>query len=177
MVVIRQSVLDEVHRHGRSTPDVEVCGVFVGRFDEQANTTLVEAAIRGESARSMTGSVTFTAQTWVRIHDVIERDYPDLRIVGWYHTHPDFGVFLSEMDQFIHRQFFEMPWQVAFVYDPVRNEEGLFTWQGDTALPDVFTVQPNMNGGDHSTTESVNAGLGGRMAEWWRRVVEKKTDG
>src|SRR5690606_25238601 len=67
--------------------------------------------------------------TWDYVHQVLESDYPGQKIVGWYHTHPDFGVFLSGMDLFIQDNFFNLPWQVAFVYDPVRREEGVFVWK------------------------------------------------
>ncbi|OYT73000.1 MAG: hypothetical protein CFK52_03035 [Chloracidobacterium sp. CP2_5A] len=50
----------------------------------------------------------------------------DLRIVGWYHTHPGFGVFMSGTDQSTQRQVFGMTWQVAVVYDPLNGEYGLF---------------------------------------------------
>ena len=55
--------------------------------------------------------------------------YPDLDIVGWYHTHPDFGIFLSSHDLFIHRHFFAQPLQVAYVVDPIRQTRGFFQWR------------------------------------------------
>ena len=54
---------------------------------------------------------------------------PDLDIVGWYHTHPDFGIFLSSHDLFIHRNFFDQPLQVAYVVDPIRQTRGFFRWR------------------------------------------------
>jgi hypothetical protein len=39
--------------------------------------------------------------------------------VGWYHTHPGFGVEFSEMDLFIQRNFFSGPTQIALVTDPL----------------------------------------------------------
>ena len=36
-----------------------------------------------------------------------------LKIVGWYHTHPGFGVEFSEMDLFIQQNFFGGPAQIA----------------------------------------------------------------
>jgi len=48
--------------------------------------------------------------------------------VGWYHSHPNFGIFLSEHDHFIQRNFFSQPWQVAVMVDPVRREMGCFGW-------------------------------------------------
>jgi len=48
--------------------------------------------------------------------------------VGWYHSHPGFGVFLSEHDMFIQENFFSSPQQVAWVFDPHTDEEGCFGW-------------------------------------------------
>ena len=38
-------------------------------------------------------------------------------IVGWAHTHPGFGVFLSTFDKEQHERFFPEPWQIAYVMD------------------------------------------------------------
>jgi hypothetical protein len=51
--------------------------------------------------------------------------------MGWYHSHPGFGVFLSDHDTFIHKNFFSSALQVAWVYDPHSDEEGCFGWSGE----------------------------------------------
>jgi proteasome lid subunit RPN8/RPN11 len=126
--VLRQSVLNHIHSHGNSAPRVEVCGVLVGDIyrDDTGSYLLVEHIIEGQSSNSSAGQVTFTADTWQHIQLLMDRQYPDLRIVGWYHTHPGHGVFLSDMDVFLHESFFGLPWQIALVYDPRSGEEGLF---------------------------------------------------
>jgi len=129
-VVIRQSVLNEIHAHGKTTTRVEVGGVLVGDVyhDDDGPYLLIHAAVPADCTRSDAAHVTFTGETWAHIHRQMDEKFPDARIVGWYHTHPDFGIFLSEMDLFIQRNFFDLPWQVAFVYDPVRGDEGMFVW-------------------------------------------------
>ena len=52
-------------------------------------------------------------------------------MVGWYHTHPDWGVFLSGMDMFICDNFFNKKLDVAYVIDPCRGDRGMFQWTGD----------------------------------------------
>jgi proteasome lid subunit RPN8/RPN11 len=127
-IVFRQSALNQLHAHGDSSPRAEICGVLVG--DVYQDTTgaflLVEHIIEGESSTGSAGQVTFTADTWQHIQLKMDRQYPDLRICGWYHTHPGHGVFLSEMDIFLHESFFGLPWQAALVYDPKSGEEGIF---------------------------------------------------
>jgi proteasome lid subunit RPN8/RPN11 len=128
-VVVRQSALNRVHVHGDASPRAEVCGVLVGDVyhDESGPFLLIEHIIEGQSATGSAGQVTFTADTWQHIQLLMDRQYPDLRIVGWYHTHPGHGVFLSEMDVFLHESFFGLPWQAALVYDPRSGEEGIFS--------------------------------------------------
>jgi len=129
--VVRQSVLNRVHVHGDSSPRAEICGVLVGDVyrDEFGPFALVEHIIEGQASTGSAGQVTFTADTWQHIQLLMDRQYPDLRIVGWYHTHPGHGIFLSDMDIFLHESFFGLPWQCALVYDPQSGEEGVFSAQ------------------------------------------------
>ncbi|MDB5321600.1 MAG: hypothetical protein JWN40_3231 [Phycisphaerales bacterium] len=140
--VVRQSVLNQVHRHGKSSEDIEVCGVLVGSvFHDSAGAWLhVQHAIEGNHATQRAAQVTFTAETWTHIQSIMDREYPELRILGWYHTHPGFGIFLSDMDVFIQENFFPEPWQVALVYDPKAKEEGVFLWKGGKPVPEAFLL-------------------------------------
>jgi len=52
-------------------------------------------------------------------------------MVGWYHTHPDWGVFLSGMDMFICDNFFNKKLDIALVIDPCRGDRGMFMWTGN----------------------------------------------
>lgn len=107
--------------HAKESLDVEVCGVLVGELceDDEGPFVYVLAAIRGRAASEASTHVTFTQATWNSIHQTLERDYPDLKIVGWYHTHPGFGVEFSDMDLFIQQNFFGGPAQIAMVTDPL----------------------------------------------------------
>ena len=69
----------------------------------------VEATIRGDAARKGPTHVTFTQETWTQIHKDKDERHPKRQIVGWYHTHPGFGVEFSEMDLFVQRNFFPAP--------------------------------------------------------------------
>jgi proteasome lid subunit RPN8/RPN11 len=146
--------LDAIHAHGSSRTDVEVCGVLVGRGyrDKIGPWVYVEAAIRGHHAGSQLAQVTFTAETWAYMQGVMDQEYPDQRIIGWYHTHPGFGIFLSPMDLFIHENFFSAPEQVAIVYDPVARKEGLFVWRRGAAVEAPFQVEQ-----DHTAESSPSA--------------------
>jgi proteasome lid subunit RPN8/RPN11 len=130
-VVFSQSALDAIHLHGQGSNDMEICGVMVGAGyrDDQGPYLLVEHCIRGNGARTKSTNVTFTAETWAYIQTIMDRDHADKKMIGWYHTHPGFGIFLSDMDIFICENFFNIPWQIAFVYDPIGGDEGNFIWR------------------------------------------------
>ena len=131
-VVIQKDVQQAIHAHGKSILDMEICGLLVGGVfhDDRGPWLHITGSIEGRHATHHAAQVTFTAATWDYAHEVLERDFPGQRIVGWYHTHPDFGVFLSGMDLFIQENFFNLQWQVALVYDPVQGDEGFFVWKG-----------------------------------------------
>lgn len=56
-----------------------------------------------------------------------KRDNDNLRIVGWWHSHPNFGVFLSATDLKTQEYFFPESYQVALVVDPINEELEFFT--------------------------------------------------
>jgi proteasome lid subunit RPN8/RPN11 len=144
-VLVRQSALNDIIRHGKSAPDIEVCGVVLGNVyrDEFGPLLYVEAIIRGDRAKGHAAQVTFTSETWSYIHEQLERQHADKKIAGWYHTHPGHGIFLSGMDLFIQENFFNLPWQVAYVYDPQRGEDGMFIWRLGQTVRDNILVEPD----------------------------------
>jgi proteasome lid subunit RPN8/RPN11 len=135
-----------MREHGLTDTSRECGGVMVGQKleGEKGPVVLVEAVIPAALAQGHHGSLTFTHEAWDHINQVKDQDYADLRIVGWYHTHPGFGIFLSDYDEFIQKNFFDLPWHVAFVLDPHSGDTGAFGWvEGAiTRLPnyDVYGV-------------------------------------
>jgi len=128
-VTIEGEVLRQIRQHARSNSKTEVCGVLIG--EEIAGGVGITARIPGLNAAQAGTYVTFTQDTWEHIYKIKDKDYPDERIVGWYHSHPGFGVFLSDHDTFIHKNFFSSALQVAWVYDPHSDEEGCFGWASE----------------------------------------------
>jgi proteasome lid subunit RPN8/RPN11 len=135
----RISISEEAHQavwmHARKTlldgdPIKEVGGILVGNIykDTEGPFLEVKAAIVAEHTRNEGTEVAFTPETWDHINQAKDRLYPGDKIVGWYHTHPRFGIFLSERDKFIQQHSFAYPWATAFVIDPVQNAEGFFFW-------------------------------------------------
>jgi len=117
----------ELTAHAKESVDAEVGGVLVGEVCEDSEGLFldVRAVIRAVAAREARAHITFTHDTWTRIHATLDSSYPDFQIVGWYHTHPGFGVEFSAMDRFIQQNFFSGRTQIAYLTDPLG---------GDTAI-------------------------------------------
>lgn len=121
--------------HAGEDTSIEICGVLVGQWARDSNGPFarIQHVIRCDSAASKNAEVTFTHESWAQINEEMDSKYTDERIIGWDHSHPDFGIFLSDRDMFIQEHFFSGAGQVAYVVDPVRNREGIFEWRSGKA--------------------------------------------
>jgi proteasome lid subunit RPN8/RPN11 len=122
---------------------LEVGGVLLGNLwrDDDGPFLEIVAAIPAQHTRNQGTQMTFTPETWAELNRIKDESYPDTKMVGWYHTHPNFGIFLSEMDHMIHRRGFSQPWATALVLDPVREKEGFFLWvDGEPRLAPEYWV-------------------------------------
>lgn len=143
--------------HAKESLNAEVCGVLVGQVceDDRGPFVSVEGAIRGSAARKGATHVTFTQETWTQIYEEKEKSHPKLQIVGWYHTHPGFGVEFSEMDRFVQRNFFSGPSQIAFVTDPLGGAEGILAnVDGDVQPVSRFWVEGRERRCQNATTSA-----------------------
>jgi proteasome lid subunit RPN8/RPN11 len=119
-----------VYPHVFANTDREVGGVLVGRVPLRGGMPLVTGAIEALAADEQRATLTFTQDAWSHVHATLDRDFPESeQIVGWYHSHPGFGIFLSGHDLFIHKNFFAGISQIALVVDPHAGTEGVFVWR------------------------------------------------
>ena len=61
-------------------------------------------------------------------------------IVGWYHSHPGHGCFLSPTDIETQSTMFAEPYHVALVVDPVKEEMAAFKIAGKGAVPATWAM-------------------------------------
>ncbi len=133
-ILMNEPAFRNAQAHAISNPDREVAGVLIGPPPEKQPdgryVVHISDTIIAKHTRMHGASVTYTPESWRYIHDKLTEMYPDddAVIVGWYHTHPGFGIFLSGMDQFIHQNFFTQCWHIAMVLDPLAHQSGFFCW-------------------------------------------------
>ena len=136
---VTQAIPDEVwvltRAHVGEQLENEVGGFLIGFLGEDGLT--VTHAVPAREAVGSAAQLTFPPEAWTAVLSTIEERNQGERLVGWYHSHPGHGIFLSAYDEFIQSQFFPEEGQIAIVIDPQTGEEGVFvTRNGKTQ--DVF---------------------------------------
>ena len=142
--LLDDGVLNAVEQHAFSDTTREVGGILLGTFSEDGTGVRIQASLPALAAIGQAANLTFTHAVWADILGAVDRDFPELRIVGWYHTHPGHGIFLSGYDKFIHESFFGDRRMSALVIDPHSGELGWFDWEGEviTETSRTKTITP-----------------------------------
>lgn len=130
-IYIAQKVYRQIHKFTEGKTENESGGILVGEFVEEfgKQNILIEGFIEAKHCEATPQTLTFTHQTWEAVDKEMEKKHQGKSIVGWIHTHPDFGIFLSNYDTFIQENFFKEENQIAYVIDPIRGEEGFYFWE------------------------------------------------
>jgi len=133
-VFVAEKVMRAIESLAVRDQDREVGGVLLGGFYQSGKRSFVEITgfIEAKETDATQVSVTFTHETWQQIMSEHAQRGDGTRIVGWYHSHPGLGVFLSDEDTFVHSSFFSNSWQVALVVDPIKRDWGCFQWKEDS---------------------------------------------
>jgi len=144
-IAMAQSALRQIDGHSVSDLKREIGGVLLGEKIEEEQTILVKvlAAIPVVSDDHGPVHFTFTADSWAQLHKDKALRYPELDIVGWYHTHPNLGVFYSADDVIVHSAAFVLPWHIGLVVDPVLGEGFFVGWKNPSngeAMPELSAI-------------------------------------
>jgi proteasome lid subunit RPN8/RPN11 len=87
-------------------------------------------------------SCVFPAQRLAQVANDIVEGRIQGRIVGWYHSHPGHGLFLSQTDLDTHMQFHQFSsYAISLVADPKSEEFGIWIYEngiGVIQLPADF---------------------------------------
>jgi len=126
VVLVSEAVMAEILFQLKSKADVEMGGVLVGSAfvdsDLRLHAVVVRRGLLGDNSEGTPVSLKFTSDSWQSINSKLPGLPEEERnIVGWYHSHPGLGVFLSARDRLTQRSFFANPWQIALVVDPNRD--------------------------------------------------------
>lgn len=139
-VYVVQGVLEEVMRHVKENIRVECGGILVGHpfqnlDDPDMTFVVVTAAIAQDSSSHSIAHFTVGPKEIEAARDEMQKRYPGWICVGWYHSHPGHGVFLSGQDMQIVRSIYNAEWHLALVVDPKSDDAAFFRGPEGERLP------------------------------------------
>lgn len=140
-IIVRKKAIQEAVDNAHRYRNREVGGVLLGQIRYITNRPVGKievfftGIVQASHVESRVASLTITPESWAAIWNLIDHHtiYANKpwTVVGWYHTHPGFGIFLSAHDITIHKEHFRNSGYIALVLDPVRNETGFFCWDAE----------------------------------------------
>ena len=127
-IYISQSAYNIIHKFTKNKTENESGGMLVGTVIQEFGKAniIIQGFVEAKYTEATPTTLKFTHETWEYVHKEIDRKYESGKIVGWIHTHPNFGIFLSEYDMFIQTNFFSEENQIAYVVDPIQHIEGFY---------------------------------------------------
>lgn len=138
VVFIERSALEGLHDFLAHDVTREHGGVLVGQSfydpEEKHYFSVIRTAIPAYESEGSSVHLQFTPDTWAFISGIIEESYPEYVVLGWYHSHPGLGVFMSGTDRGTQSAFYSHEWNMAVVVDPIVKKTGWFSGKKCTPL-------------------------------------------
>ena len=108
--------------HARSGGDIEIMGMLLGRVEEKTFFVTDCFALPVEGTETRVNAQTEAYEYMAKYVDLYGKAGNMEKVIGWYHSHPGYGCWLSGIDvntQKLNQQFTE-PF-LAIVVDPIRT--------------------------------------------------------
>ncbi|ANB13913.1 proteasome regulatory particle lid subunit RPN11 [Sugiyamaella lignohabitans] len=123
-VYISSLALLKMLKHGRAGVPMEVMGLMLGEFVDDFTVHVIDVFAMPQSGTGVSvEAVDDVFQT--RMMDMLKQTGRDQMVVGWYHSHPGFGCWLSSVDINTQQSFEQLnPRAVAVVVDPIQSVKG-----------------------------------------------------
>jgi proteasome lid subunit RPN8/RPN11 len=126
----------------------EIGGFLLGKYSFSEKTKRFKVALEEfvpiVPEEHDTYQLQFSTESLVNELGEAQDQYPELALVGWFHTHPGHGLFLSKPDMAIHDGFFRERYQFAMEIDTLTENlnTGFFTRTTSGGANNLDTVLP-----------------------------------
>ena len=156
-VFVTQKAYVRFCAHSSTDLNNEVGGWLLGKYrvDKKSGEQfiVIDTILPAQHTQQGSAFLTFTQESQVALLNHLHEYYSNKDLVGWFHTHPRMGVFLSAYDTWLHDNFFPELWQVALVIEPFSKSGGFFIRQMNNQL------DPRHYYGFYEVTNGKNRGV------------------
>ncbi|KAH6561900.1 hypothetical protein BASA50_002088 [Batrachochytrium salamandrivorans] len=124
MVYISSLALLKMLKHGRAGVPMEVMGLMLGEFIDDYTVRVIDVFAMPQSGTGVSvEAVDPVFQT--KMLDMLKQTGRPEMVVGWYHSHPGFGCWLSSVDVNTQQSFEQLHNRsVSVVVDPIQSVKG-----------------------------------------------------
>ena len=141
LIIIESVCKLKIYQHLASSYH-ELGGLLLGKvhvnpINGSPNIILIKESIASTVFQSTSVSLRMASDIWSSARARID---DGLIVTGWYHSHPNLGVFFSETDRHNQKNNFCHSYSVGYVTDPYRNEEKWFIGQSAEEIPHDRTI-------------------------------------
>lgn len=111
-------------KHGRAGVPMEVMGLMLGEFVDDYTVEVVDVFAMPQSGTGVSVEAVDPVFQTVMLDMLRQTNRPQM-VVGWYHSHPGFGCWLSSVDVNTQQSFEQLNARsVAVVVDPIQSVKG-----------------------------------------------------
>lgn len=142
VLVLPKQLKAQIIAHAGQWITQEQAGILLGRAYRDPSGllyTVLTAALPVDDAEASIAQVKLRASSWPSLWQELIQDETQ-EMMGWYHSHPGYGIFLSATDRNTQNNYFSAQWQIALVVDPIRGEFGAFAGENPEPLLDSAIV-------------------------------------
>jgi len=123
-VYISSLALLKMLKHGKAGIPLEVMGLMLGDYIDDYTVRCVDVFAMPQ-AGTETNIEAIDEAFQAKMHEMLKQTGRNEIVVGWYHSHPGFGCFLSSVDVNTQRSFEQLNKRfVAVVVDPIQSVRG-----------------------------------------------------
>lgn len=123
-VYISSLALLKMLKHGRAGVPMEVMGLMLGEFVDDYTVKVVDVFAMPQSGTGVSVEAVDPVFQMKMLDMLKQTGRPEV-VVGWYHSHPSFGCWLSGVDINTQQSFEQLTSRaVAVVIDPIQSVKG-----------------------------------------------------
>ncbi|KAJ1658295.1 multicatalytic endopeptidase [Dispira simplex] len=124
VIHISSLALLKMLKHGRAGVPMEVMGLMLGEFIDDYTVRVIDVFAMPQSGTGVSVEAIDEAYQ-AAMMEMLKQTGRNESVVGWYHSHPGFGCWLSSVDVNTQQAFERLnPRAVAVVVDPIQSVKG-----------------------------------------------------
>jgi len=127
------------NKSGKHNPNIEHGAFLLGNYLKSTNgyySISIDHFIHIDAEQQSATNIQFGSEAWLTLDKALE-DNSESKIIGWFHTHPGHGIFLSRDDLNVSYTYFNKPYHIAMLLD------NKISWRNKQLELGIFSYKEN----------------------------------